>query len=184
MQVVTGNGTCKVRVDGPESRHTVVLLPAVQEAADVYDQVCVRLHNSGLRTVVPESIEGLDDTDILTILDELKLGWANLMGNREGAELAWRLAAKSFGRFASLVAVDRGHPALADAAGNVAEAACPAVELPTTVMVGGPKNRNWAELSGRHVYGEFRVVELDVDNIPVKASHELATEIVLRTSSW
>ena len=41
-----------------------------------------------------------------------------------------------------------------------------------------------ADTSGRYVYGEFRVVEIDVDNVATEADHELATEIVLRTSLW
>ncbi|WP_425302475.1 hypothetical protein [Nocardia farcinica] len=44
--------------------------------------------------------------------------------------------------------------------------------------------RRVADASGRHVYGEFRVVEVDVDNVATEADHEMATEIVLRTSLW
>ena len=62
---------------------------------------------------------------------------------------------------------------------------CAPVELPTTVMIGHAADRAQADQSGRFVYSDFRVVALDgIDNIPAQASHEMATEIVLRTSSW
>lgn len=184
MQVAAGEGTCTVRVDGPESTHVVLLLPGSGDDPTLYDDVCARLHNSGLRTVVLESVEGLDVAGVIAVLDGLKLGWVNLVGTGEGADLAWQLAARSFGRFASLVVADRGHPSLPDDNDVVIESDCPAVELPTTVMVGS-RNLMQAELSGRHVYAEFRVVTIDgVTNIPMQASHEMATEIVLRTSSW
>ena len=54
-----------------------------------------------------------------------------------------------------------------------------------TVMIGSSRERVQADVSGRHVYSEFRVVQLDgIADIARDASHELATEIVLRTSSW
>ncbi|QBJ98084.1 alpha/beta hydrolase [Rhodococcus sp. ABRD24] len=179
------NGTCRVRIGGPESRHTVLLLPDAGDPADVYDAVCARLHDSDLRTVVPESIEGLDESSIIALLDELKLPWVNLVGSGLGAELAWSLASRTFGRFASLVVADRGHPAVPGADGVVRDATCPAVELPTTVVVGSSLGRACADASGRFAYSDFRVVQLDgVENIPVSAAPELATEVVLRTSSW
>ncbi|MDV7352413.1 alpha/beta hydrolase [Rhodococcus oxybenzonivorans] len=183
--VAVGDGDCTVRLDGPASRHAVLLLPGAGDAPDVYDDVCARLHNSDLRTIVPESIEGLDDSSVMGLLDELKVGWVNLVGSREGAELAWTLAARQFGRFASLVVADRGHPAAPDDKGLVREAGCPPVELPTTVMVGSPTRRAEADASGRFVYSDFRVVDLDgVTNVPASAAAALATEIVLRTSPW
>lgn len=185
LSVETEAGVCRVQVDGPESRHCVVLLPGAADPADAFTEVCARLHNSGLRTVVPESITGLTEANVLAIMDQLKLGWANLVGNREGADLAWRLAGRSFGRFASLVVIDRGHPASPDAAPGLADDTVPAVEVPTTVLVGKTGDGNHAELSGRHVYSEFRVVHLpEIDDVPRDAGHELATEVVLRTSSW
>ncbi len=106
-------------------------------------------------------------------------------GAGAGAEIAWQLAAKTFGRFASLIVADRGHPAVPGVDGAVLDAACPAVELPTTVVVGTSLGRPSADASGRYAYSEFRIVQLDgVDDIPTKAPAELATEIVLRTGSW
>ena len=182
---LTHTATCTVRIDGPESRHTVLLLPGAGDSAAVYDAVCERLHNSDLRTVVPETIDGFDEESTMALLDQLKLPWVHLVGSREGAELAWRLAARQFGRFASLVVADRGHPAVADADGVVRVGDCPPVELPTTVVVGTARRRTEADASVRYVYSEFRVVQLDgIDNVPASAAAALATEIVLRTSPW
>jgi pimeloyl-ACP methyl ester carboxylesterase len=106
----------------------------------------------------------------------------NLVGNGDGADVAWQLAARTFGRFVSLIVVNRGHPAIPDGNGAVRAPDCPPVELPTTVVVGDPVHREAAELSGRRVYSDFRVVGMD-DGI-VAAGSQLATEIVLRTSTW
>ncbi|TSD93547.1 alpha/beta hydrolase [Skermania sp. ID1734] len=178
-------GARTVRIDGPESRHSVLLLPAAAEPGTVYDDVCTRLHNSGLRTIVAETLDGLDEAGIAAILDELKIGWVNLVGSREGAGLAWLFAARTFGRVASLVVADCCHPAVPDLNGEVLAADCPPVELPTTLIIGSSLLRPQADVSGRKVYADFRIVQLDgVDNVPLKAAAEMATEIVLRTSSW
>lgn len=118
-------GQCSVRVAGPDSRHAVLLLPDTGDPVDVYDAVSERLHNSDLKTVALESIDGVSDNAILTVLDELKLSWVHLVGSGAGAESAWTLAAKTFGRFASLIAVNRCHPAIADEQGTVRAADCP-----------------------------------------------------------
>ncbi|WP_137725102.1 alpha/beta fold hydrolase [Prescottella subtropica] len=183
--VAVGTGSVTVRIAGPESRHTVLLLPDAGDPSDVFDAVCARLHDSDLRTVVPESVDGLDVPSVIALLDELKLPWVNLVGAGTGAELAWQLAARTFGRFASLIVADRGHPAAPSVDGTVLDAVCPAVELPTTLVVGSSLGRACADVTGRYVYSDFRVVQLDgVDNVPAKAAAELATEIVLRTGSW
>ncbi|RVW03846.1 alpha/beta fold hydrolase [Rhodococcus xishaensis] len=183
--VAVGSGTVTVRIGGPESRHAVLLLPDAGDPVDVFDAVCARLHDSDLRTVAVENIYGLDEASVIALLDKLKLPWVNLVGAGAGAELAWRLAAKTFGRFASLIVADRGHPAVPDVEGAVLDAVCPAVELPTTVVVGNALGRPSAEASGRYAYSEFRIVQLDgIENVPAKAAAELASEIVLRTGSW
>lgn len=183
--VTAGGGSCSVRIAGPDSRHTVLLLPGAGDPVDIYDDVSERLHNSDLKTVAVEDISGLDAEKIVAVLEELKLPWVHLVGSREGAELAWNLAARTFGRFASLVVADRGHPAIPDHTGTVRGPQCPAIELPTTVMIGSSLGRPNADASGRLVYSDYRVVQLDgVDNIPAQSTPELATEIVLRTSPW
>ncbi len=183
--VTARGGSCSLRISGPDSRHTVLLLPGAGDAPDVYDGVAERLHNSDLKAVAVEDVDGLDHTAVLEVLDELSLPWVHVAGSREGADLAWTLAARTFGRLASLVVCDRGHPAVPDDKGDVLAADCPPVELPTTVVVGSSLRRPSADGSGRLVYGDFRVVQLDgVDDIPSGATAALATEIVLRTSPW
>lgn len=181
----TASGTIRVRIDGPESRHIVLLLPGAGETADVFDAVCERLHNSDLRTIVPDTIDGLDAAAVFALLDELKLPWVHLAGSGAGAELAWAVAAGRFGRFASLVVADRGHPAVPDVDGTVRDAAAPAAEVPTTVVIGNGARRPEADASMRYVTGEFRVVELDgIDNVPAAAPAVFASAIALRTGSW
>lgn len=183
--VTTPSGSFEVRIDGPASRHTVLLLPDAGESADVFDTVCERLHNSDLRTVVPETLDGLDPVGIFALLDQLSLPWVHLAGSGAGAELAWAVAAGRFGRFASLVVADRGHPVVPMADGAVRDASAPAAELPTTIVVGDPARKPEADASMRYVTGEFRVVTLDgVDNVPVQAAAEFASAIALRTGSW
>ncbi|MEH6793550.1 alpha/beta fold hydrolase [Rhodococcoides navarretei] len=183
--VSAAGGQCSVRVAGPDSRHAVLLLPDAGDPVDVYDAVSERLHNSDLKTVALESIDGVSDDAILTVLDELKLSWVHLVGSGAGAESAWTLAAKTFGRFASLIVVNRCHPAIADEQGTVRDADCPPVELPTTLVVGSSLRRASADASGRFVYSDFRVVQLDGSaNVVAAEPAALATEIVLRTSPW
>ena len=183
--VITPSGSIEVRIDGPDSRHTVLLLPDAGESAAAFDAVCERLHNSDLRTVVPETLDGLDPAGVFAVLDQLSLPWVHLAGSGAGAELAWAVAAGRFGRFASLVVADRGHPAVPAADGDVRDATAPAAELPTTVVVSDPSRKQEADASMRYVTGEFRVVELDgVDNVPAEAAAEFASAIALRTGSW
>lgn len=179
-----GDRAWTVRIDGPRSPHSVFLLPASDDSADVYDPVCARLHTSDLGTFAMESITGLGPADVTAILDELGLSWVNLAGRGAGAELAWQACARGFGRFQSLVVADRGHPAAPGVDGSVLDASTGPVEVPTTVLATKNLPRSVAEGSARFVYGEFRVVEVDVADVATEAEHELATEIVLRTSLW
>ncbi len=183
-RITVGDRAWTVRVDGPDTRHSVLLLPDAGDPVDVYDQVCARLHNSDLRTIVVESIDGLDAPAVHAILDELGVPYANVAARGAGAALAWQICSGTFGRFVSLIVADRGHPAAPGADGVVADPACRPMELPVTVLVTKNLPRSVADASGRFVYGEFRVVEVDVDDVADAAGHELATEIVLRTSLW
>ncbi len=173
-----------VRIGGPAtSRHSVLLLPDPGDRLDTFDAVCTRLHNSGLRTVVVEPGAELDTAALLAVLDELTLPWVNLVGHRGGADLAWRAAAATFGRFVSLVAIDRPHPAAGPHPAG--QDPCPPVELPTTLIAGAAVTQDAAVRTGRQVFADFRLVRLDgVADVPADASHELATEIVLRSSAW
>ncbi|AHH20306.1 hypothetical protein [Nocardia nova] len=182
-RIAVGDRAWTVRVGGPETRHTVLLLPDAGAPADVYDRVCERLHNSDLRTITPETIDGLDQAGVYAILDDLGVAWANLAGYGAGADLAWQLGARGFGRFVGLVVAGRPHPAVV-VDGAAGDASCPAVELPTTVIATDDLPRATAEACGRHVYGEFRVTQVDTAEVAVKADHEFATEIVLRSGLW
>ncbi|TQM31512.1 alpha/beta hydrolase [Nocardia bhagyanarayanae] len=183
-RITVGDRAWTVRVDGPETRHTVLLLPDAGDPLDVYDQVAARLHTSDLRTLVVESVEGLDPAAVHAILDQLNVPYAHVAGRGAGATVAWQTCSGPFGRFISLVVADRGHPAAAGADGVVVDPGCRPLELPVTVLVTKRLPRTVADASGRFVYGEFRVVQVDVDNVATEADHELATEIVLRTSLW
>lgn len=183
-RITVGDRTWTVRVDGPESRHTVLLLPDVGDPADVYDRLAARLHTSDLRTLAVETVDDLDPAAVHTLLDELGVPYAHVAGRGAGAALAWRTCAGPFGRFISLVVADHGHPAAPDGAGHVADADCRPLELPVTMLVTKRLPRSVADASGRFVYGEFRVVQVDVDNVAAEADQELATEIVLRTGLW
>ena len=183
-QITVGDRSWTVRVDGPDSRHTVLLLPDAGAPPDVFDGVSARLHVSDLRTVTPESIDGLEPADLHAVLDQLSVPYTHVAGYGRGAELAWQLCAGPFGRFISLTVADRGHPAGADTEGAVADSGVRPMELPVTMVVTKRTTRAVADGSGRFVYGEFRVVELDVDDVAAEATHEFATEIVLRTSPW
>ncbi|MEU4315002.1 alpha/beta hydrolase [Nocardia sp. NPDC024068] len=183
-RIAVGDRGWTVRVDGPVTQHSVLLLPDSGDPPDVYDRVCARLHSSDLRTIAFETTDGLDTPGVYAVLDELGVSWVNVAGRGAGASVAWQVCATGFGRFVSLVVADRGHPAVPDDSGAVLEAGCPAVELPTTILVTKGVSRQVADTSGRHVYGEFRVVDIDVDNVAAEADQEFATEIVLRTSMW
>ncbi|WP_431956454.1 alpha/beta hydrolase [Nocardia lijiangensis] len=183
-RIAVGDRAWTVRVDGPESRHTVLLLPDAGDPVDVYDQVAARLHTSDLRTLTVESVEGLDPPAVHAILDQLGVPYTHVAGRGAGAAVAWQTCSGPFGRFISLVVADRGHPASPDADGVVDDPGCRPLELPVTVLVTKRLPRTVADGSGRFVYGEFRVVQVDVDNVAAEAAHELATEIVLRTSLW
>ncbi len=169
---------------GPENSPTVVVLGAAQQAVAAYDAVCKRLHTASLRTVVIGADTRLTSTAVTGLLDTLGVRWAVIVGDRVGAELAWELAAGRLDRFTALVAVDRGHPAVADQDGVVRDAHCPPVEMNTTALVSTAAARAVAQASQRYVYGEYRVVDMLGRRSAAESTAQLAAEIVLRTSTW
>lgn len=173
-----------VAVSGPEKGVVVVMLAAQQRPLAAYDALCARLHTASLRTVVIGFDSRLTPKSVVGILDALGIGWAIVVGDRAGAELAWELAATRLGRFVGLVAVDRGHPRIANADGVVRNEQCPPVEINTTVLVSSPAARDVAHQSQRLVYGDYRLVELLGRGNAAESTAQLATEIVLRTSGW
>jgi pimeloyl-ACP methyl ester carboxylesterase len=173
-----------VAVTGPENGVVVVILGAQQRAPAAYDAVCERLHTASLRTVVIGLDPWLTPKSVIGILDSLGIGWAVVVGDRAGAELAWKLAATRLGRFVGLVAIDRGHPRVADLDGVIRDEDCPPVEIATTVLVSSPAARAIAHDSQRFVYADYRMVDLLGRRNAQESTAQLAAEIVLRTSSW
>ncbi|POX99609.1 alpha/beta hydrolase [Mycobacterium kansasii] len=173
-----------VVVSGPATGVVVTILGAEQRAVAAYGAICERLHTASLRTVVIGPDPRLTAKSVMGILDVLSIGWAVVVGDRAGGELAWELAATRLGRFAGLVAIDRGHPRVADVNGAVRDDHCPPVEISTTVLVSSPAARKVARDSQRLVYADYRVVDLPARRNAHDSTAQLATEIVLRTSGW
>src|ERR1700743_3993294 len=130
-----------VAVSGPEMGVVVVILGDEQRTPVAYDAVCERLHPASSRTVVIGLDRRLTPKSVVGILDGLGIGWAVVVGDRAGADLAWELAATRLGRFVGLVVVDRGHPRVADLNGVVRDEHCPPVEIGTTMLVTPPGGR-------------------------------------------
>jgi pimeloyl-ACP methyl ester carboxylesterase len=173
-----------VAVAGPENGVVVVILGAEQRAPAAYEAVCERLHTASLRTVVIGPDPRLTPKSVVGILDALGIRWAVVVGDRTGAELAWELAATRLGRFVGLVAIDRGHPRVADLDGVIRDRDCPPVEIATTVLVSSPAVRTTAQDSQRFVYADYRVVDLLGRRSAHESTAQLAAEIVMRTSTW
>src|SRR3981081_4309179 len=123
-----------VDVTGPDKGSVVVVLGATHHAPSAYDAVCERLHTASLRTIVIGLDPRLTPKSVVGILDGLGIGWAVVVGDRAGGDIAWELAATKLGRFVGLVVVDRGHPRVADVNGVVRDDHCPPVEIGTTVL--------------------------------------------------
>lgn len=173
-----------VAVAGPDKGVVVVILGAERRAPAAYDAVCERLHTASLRTVVIGPDPRLTGKSVIGILDSLGIGWAVVVGDRAGAELAWKLVATRLGRFVGLVAIDRGHPRVADVDGVVRDQECPPVEVATTVLVSSPAARAVARDSQRFVYADYRIVDLLGRRNAQESTAQLAAEIVMRTSTW
>lgn len=173
-----------VSVAGPEKGVVVVILGAEQRGPTAYEAVCERLHTASLRTVVIGPDPRLTAKSVVDILDALGIGWAVVVGDRAGGELAWELAATRLGRFVGLVVIDRGHPRVADPNGVVRDGDCPPVEIATTVLVSSPDARAMARDSQRFVYADYRMVDLLGRRNAQESTAQLAAEIVLRTSTW
>jgi pimeloyl-ACP methyl ester carboxylesterase len=173
-----------VSVTGPENGFVVVVLGAAQRAPSAYDPVCQRLHTASLRTIVVGPDPRLTAKSVVGILDALDIQWGVVVGDRTGGELAWDLAASRLDRFTGLVAIDRGHPRVADLTGVIRDEHCPPVEVNTTALVSTPAALAVARASQRFVYGDYRVVQLLGRRDARESTAQLATEIVLRTSTW
>src|ERR1700722_17245526 len=175
---------------GPEKGSVVVLLCAAQRPLTAYEAVCERLHTASLRTIVVGPDQRLTPKSVFGILDVLDVSWGVLVGDRDGAELAWELAATRLDRFTGLVVTARGHPRVAAPPGGAAPAGvvrddhCPPVEINTTALVSNSAAHAVARASQRFVYGDYRVVGLLGRRNAHESTAQLAAEIVLRTSTW
>ncbi|MCV7261348.1 alpha/beta fold hydrolase [Mycobacterium shimoidei] len=174
----------QVDVTGPDKGTVVVLLAAAQRSLTAYEPVCERLHTASLRTVAIAQDQRLTPKSVIGILDVLDISWSVVVGDRAGGELAWELAATRLDRFTGLVAIDRGHPRVADLTGVIRDDHCPPVEINTTALVSTPASQAVARASQRYVYGDYRVVELLARRNAQESNAQLAAEIVLRASTW
>lgn len=182
--MVTVDGfPASVSVTGPEKGSVVLLLCAAHHAPVAYEAVCHRLHTASLRTVVVGADRRLTPKSVIGILDSLGVQWSVVVGDRSGGELAWELAAARLDRFTGLIAIDRGHPRVADLTGAVRDEHCPPVEMNVTALVSTPAARNVARASQRYVYGDFRLVELLGRRNAAESTAQLAAEIVMRTAT-
>ncbi|OBH55593.1 alpha/beta hydrolase [Mycobacterium sp. E2479] len=172
-----------VVIAGPETGVVVVILGDEDRIPAAYDAVCERLHTASLRTVVIGFDHRLTPKSVIGILDALGIGWAVVMGDRAGGELAWELTATRLGRFVGLVVIDRGHPQATAYEGAFTDGHCPPVEVGTTVLVSSPAARAVAQASQRYVYAEYRVVQLGRRSVQ-ESTAQLAAEIILRASTW
>ncbi|CNL25053.1 membrane protein [Mycobacterium tuberculosis] len=73
---------------------------------------------------------------------------------------------------------------MADVDGVVRDDECPPVEVATTVLVSSPAARAIASESQRFVYADYRIVDLLARRNAQESTAQLATEIVMRTSTW
>lgn len=197
--ITIGGNVRTVAVDGTDGAPGVLILVGPSDGAPVprLAPLTERLVASGLQSFVwdcsaePSTLPTHED--VAAALDELGLHWVNLVGIGSATGSVWQTAARHFGRVSSLVVLDGGHPAVADADGGVQDQGCPAVDVATTLVMTSSAARTHAYASGRHVYSDFRVVEPaggssaggdDPDAWGEALAAGLATEIILRSNPW
>ena len=176
-----------VSVAGRENGRPVIIFDETPHDSDEYGAVLERLHRlhiALLRTIVIATNPRLTDKSVLSILDTVGVAGSVLVGDGAGAELGWTLAAMHPERFTGLVAIDRGHPRVADVNGVVRDEDCPHVHVDTTALVSTAAARAVAQASRRYVQGDFRLAELACWRGSRHFTAQLATEIVLRSHSW
>ena len=111
---------------GPADGETVVLLPGFPQQPSCYDEVARRLHDSGLRTLVPIQ-RGYSPSatpprrrdyrtsevtnDMIALLDAAGVERAHIVGHDWGAAPAWGMGAWHPDRTASVIVLSSPHPA-------------------------------------------------------------------------
>ncbi|WP_149359955.1 alpha/beta hydrolase [Lolliginicoccus suaedae] len=187
MEIVSktmGENDYTVRCGGDQRNAAVLVLVPGNEAAEDYDELCTRLHNSGLRTVTVPVATDTPDADILALTDALQFGWVHVTGIRSATPVAWRFAAHHFDRTSSLIVLGSGHPAAVTSQDTATDAACPAVEVGTTIIATSPRELAHAKASGQHVRGDLRIVTTTDTTGAHSELGVLATEVVLRSNPW
>ncbi|MDX1882155.1 alpha/beta hydrolase [Mycolicibacterium sp. 120270] len=175
--------TVPVTVSGPDRGRTIIMFEETSRIVDTYDTVRERLHVAMFRTVVISARNGLTPKAVIAVLDQLKVVGGLIVADGVCGDLAWSLAAAHGARFTGLVVIDSGHPAVPNVDGRVRDIHCPAVEVDTTVLVGGQASQAIARASRRLVQGEFRLVELAGPRTSRHFTTQLAAEIVVRALS-
>ncbi|CCH80466.1 Alpha/beta hydrolase fold [Nostocoides japonicum T1-X7] len=115
-----------VRDDGPRDGEVVVLLHGFPQGPSAYDDVVPRLHEAGLRTLVPtlrgyarsnrpaaRAAYSTEETtaDVVALLDVAGVEKAHIVGHDWGAAPAWAVAAWRPDRVRTLTALSTPHPA-------------------------------------------------------------------------
>ncbi|GAA2068020.1 alpha/beta fold hydrolase [Williamsia deligens] len=123
--VTVGDLDFTVRTGGPPTGPAVLLLHGFPNVGTCYDGVVARLHESGLRTIVPDQrgySPGAQPTEVqaygiahlvddaIGILDAVGVHYALAVGHDWGALVAWHLAGRHPERLTGLVAASVGHP--------------------------------------------------------------------------
>ena len=123
--ITVGDLEFNVRIGGPDNGPSVLLLHGFPTTGACFDLVVGRLHDSGLRTIVPDQRgysagarpEGAENyqlahlvADAVGILDALGVGYTMVVGHDLGSLVAWHLASKHPERVTGLVAISVGHP--------------------------------------------------------------------------
>lgn len=166
-----------IRVHGPSGGYSVLVLAGDATSPKV-EAVVARLNESGLQTVVPEDLTGHTVSSLISVTEQLKLRWLTLVGIGAGADLAWHAAAEQGYRFSSLVIAELPHPAVSGT-----DPSCAAIQIPTTFLLNSTQAAEAGPNVGRKVWADYRHVTVGARSV-LDAPAELASEIVLRTSTW
>jgi pimeloyl-ACP methyl ester carboxylesterase len=115
-----------VRDSGPADGEPVVLLHGFPQDGTAFDPVLPRLHEAGLRTLVPDQrgyspgarpagrrAYRLAETvaDVVAMLDAAGVERAHVVGHDWGGAVAWALGAEHAGRVRTLTSLSTPHPA-------------------------------------------------------------------------
>lgn len=183
VDVTDGGAQLPVMLAGPNRGRPIIMFDDPAQTTSPYETVRERLHVAMFKTVVIPAYNGLTPKSVVMVLDQLQVPGGLLVGDRAGGDLAWSIAAAHGARFTGLVVIDRGHPGIADAAGDVRDTTCRAVEVDTTVLASSRAAQTAAWASRRMVHGEFRLVEAAGPRSSRHFTTQLATEIVVRALS-